>query len=223
MVIGWLLAPVLLGFLSRTVVAAAEKDGRSGGLNFSEVTSAFDLMLQVSITAGIVLASPVWLGQLWGFVRPALKKKEARMGGGFILVAAPLFIAGCVLASFLLPHIVEVMTSFATPGSSSLLSARGYYDFVLKLTIAVGVAFALPVVLVFLNLAGMLEGRTMAKSWRVAVLLIATFSALATPAADVLSMFLVAIPMFLLYASAVGIGLVNDKRRLVRAQKLELV
>jgi sec-independent protein translocase protein TatC len=209
-------------FLSATIVDAGAKDGREASLNFIDVSSAFDLLVQVSVTTGIVLASPVWITQLWGFIRPALKKKEARMGGGFILVATPLFIAGCVAGAVLLPHIVEVMTGFANDGTTSQISARAYFDFVLKLIIAVGAAFALPVILVFLNFGGVLSGKTMAKSWRIALLSITLFSAIATPAADVISMFLLAAPMLLLYLSAVGIALVRDKRQELRVGRLEL-
>jgi sec-independent protein translocase protein TatC len=85
---------------------------------------------------------------------------------------------------------------------------------------AVGIAFVLPVFLVLFNFMGILSGLTIIKSWRIAILLIILFCAIATPAADVMSMFLLAVPMTLLYLLAAGIALLNDRHRARRDAKL---
>lgn len=92
-----------------------------------------------------------------------------------------------------------------------MLQATYYFDFVMRIVLAIGVAFVLPVVIVMLNLLGVLPGRTVLKGWRAAVMVIVLFSALATPAADVLSMFLVAVPMTALFLTAVAIALIHDR------------
>jgi sec-independent protein translocase protein TatC len=83
----------------------------------------------------------------------------------------------------------------------------------LKLVLVVGVAFVLPVFLVLFNFAGLLSAQSIIKSWRIAVLVITLFTAIATPAADVLSMFLLAIPMVMLYFAAAGIAWIHDRRK----------
>jgi sec-independent protein translocase protein TatC len=108
---------------------------------------------------------------------------------------------------------VELLTSFASNEDSTLLQASYYFDFVLKLVLAAGVAFTLPVFLVVLNIMGILPARTIARGWRVAVIGIVIFSALVTPAADLLSMFLLVVPMILLYLIALGIAWIHDRRK----------
>ena len=191
---------------------------RTGGasINFTNVTSAFDIRLQMALTLGIVLSSPVWLYQAWMFLMPGLKKQERRYALGFVGAAIPLFLAGCATGWLLMPRIVEVMAGFAPTEDTVFFDAKYYYTFVLQLCLAVGIAFVMPVLLVLLNFAGVIEGRTVLRGWRVAVLLVALFAALATPSADVLSMFLLMVPMIGLYFIAVGICLLNDRRRAKR-------
>lgn len=105
------------------------------------------------------------------------------------------------------------MTSFAPSDDATIITAKTYFDFVLKLVLVVGVAFVLPVFLVLFNFAGLLSANSIIKSWRIAVLVITLFTAIATPAADVLSMFLLAIPMVLLYFLAAGIAWLHDRRK----------
>lgn len=190
-------------------------------INWVNVTSAFDLRLQVAFTIGIVISSPVWLYQAWMFLVPGLKKSERRYVVGFLGAAIPLFLGGVATGWYLMPHIVEVMIGFAPSQDASLLDAKTYYTFVLTLCLAVGIAYVLPVFIVLLNFAGVVEGRTILKSWRVAVLSTALFAAIATPSADVLSMFLLMVPMIALFFIATGISLLNDRRRAKRRAKLE--
>jgi sec-independent protein translocase protein TatC len=102
------------------------------------------------------------------------------------------------------------------------LDARTYYDFVIKLVLAVGIAFVLPVFLILLNFVGILSARSILRGWRVAILAIVLFTAIATPAADLISMFLLAIPMVVLYFAAALIAYLHDRRVAKRAQQLEI-
>jgi sec-independent protein translocase protein TatC len=104
------------------------------------------------------------------------------------------------------------MTSFAPPEDSAFITARAYLDFTIKLMLVVGIAFVLPVFIVLLNFVGVLSAQGILKGWRVAILVIVLFTALATPAADVISMFLLAIPMIALYFAAAGIAAIHDRR-----------
>jgi sec-independent protein translocase protein TatC len=102
--------------------------------------------------------------------------------------------------------------SLAIGNSASLIDAKSYLDFALRLMLVVGIAFVLPVFLVLLNFVGVIRGRTILKSWRWAILAIVIFTAIATPSADVISMLLLAAPMVVLYFAAVGIALLHDRR-----------
>lgn len=193
------------------IATAAGGDSDRVALNFTNITGAIDVQFQIALMTGIVLSSPIWLYQLFAFFVPGLTRKEKRYTFGFFFSAVPLFLAGCVAGWFVLPRIVEVMFQFVPENATTLYDVKYYVDFVLKLMLAVGIAFVLPVFLVLLNFVGVLRGMSILKGWRWAVLLIVTFTALATPAADVISMLLLALPMMVLYFAAVGIAIWHDR------------
>jgi sec-independent protein translocase protein TatC len=209
-VLGYLLSDGILEILRAPISALAES--RNASLNYDSITGAFDLKLKIALFAGVALSSPVWLYELFAFLAPGLDRREKKYTFGFLLAALPLFAAGCTAGFLLFPHMVELLASFASEEDSTLLQASYYVDFVLKIVLATGVAFVLPVFVVMLNLLGVLPARTIARSWRIVVVVIVLFSAMVTPAADVLSMFLVAVPMMLLFGAALLIAWCHDRR-----------
>lgn len=220
-VAGWFLSPYVLDVLRSPVEQISGNGRRLASLNFANVTGAFDLKLTITITVGVIISSPVWLYQIWAFIVPALVRKEKLYAIGFLGAAIPLFLAGCCAGFFVLPHIVQVMTSFIASEDSSIIDAKTYYDFVLKLVLAIGVAFVLPVFLVLLNFIGVLTAASIRKSWRVAIILITLFTAIVTPSADVISMILLAIPMIGLYLIACLVTTLHDRRLAKRVAALD--
>jgi sec-independent protein translocase protein TatC len=210
MVAGYLVSDWVWDLLRNPMLVVAQQHDAS--INYTNITQAFDLKLRIAFTVGLVLSAPVWLFQIWAFIVPGLTRKERQYGFGFFFAAVPLFFAGCFAGWYVWPHIVELMVGFAPTEDSVFLNAADYLDFVLKLIVVVGIAFVLPVFLVLLNFAGILPGISILKSWRVAILTITLFTAIATPAADVISMFLLAIPMVVLYLAAAGIAILHDRR-----------
>jgi sec-independent protein translocase protein TatC len=209
---GWFLADPVWEALSDPVMEIARERNRDADINYTSVTEAFDTKVAIALVLGIVMAAPVWLYQVWAFFVPALKRKERRYAVGFLAASVPLFFAGVTAGWLVLPNIVILLTSFAPEQSSTLLTARVYLDFALKLVIAVGVGFVLPVFLVLFNAIGVLSAKAIIGGWRWAIVVISVFTALVTPAADVVSMVLLAIPMIILYFIAAGIAWLNDRR-----------
>lgn len=185
----------------------------AAGLNFPTITSAFDLRLRIAFTIGIFLSAPIWMWQIWAFVMPGLTRKEISYTVGFMAAAVPLFFGGCAVGLWVMPHVIEVMWSFTPDGAVNYFSGTEYYDFVFKLMIVIGISFVLPVFLVALNLAGVMSGRAILKGWRAAVLTATIFAAIATPAADVASMILLAGILVVLYFAAAGLSILFDRRR----------
>jgi sec-independent protein translocase protein TatC len=217
--LGWWLTDVAVwDAIQAPVDAVAEAQGSSSAIIFPTISSAFDLRLQVAFTLGIVISSPVWLYQIFAFLVPGLNSKERKFTFGFFASAIPLFFAGCAAGWFVLPNIVKLMTSFVPDGGESLLTAKEYIDFVLKLVVAIGIAFVVPVFIVLLNFAGVISAESIIKSWRVAILVIVLFTAIATPSADIISMFLLAVPMIALYFGAWGVAHLHDRRVAKRNQ-----
>ncbi len=218
-VAGFLLAPFIIDALRVPIEEIAQE--RNATIIYTTVSAAFDLRIAISVAIAIVIASPVWLFQIFAFLVPGLTGKEKRYIFGFFFSAVPLFFAGAASGWFVFPHMVILLTSFSAAEEATNLDARIYYDFVMKLVLAVGVAFVLPVFLVLLNFIGVLSAKAIIAGWRVAILLIVLFTALATPAADVVSMFLLAIPMVALYFAAWIVATFHDRSVAKRASTLD--
>ncbi|MGN6744185.1 MAG: twin-arginine translocase subunit TatC [Amnibacterium sp.] len=211
-VAGWFLNDVVLNALRNPLVAVSGKGRGLAAINFTGITSAFDVKFEIAIVLGIVISSPIWLYQIFAFITPAFTRTEKKYVFGFFFSAVPLFLIGCAAGWLLVPHIVQLMTGFAGSKDTTLIDGKTYLDFVLRLVLIIGVAFVLPVFLVLLNFAGVLRARAILKGWRIAILVTIVFTALATPSADVISMLLLAAPLVALYFGSVGVAFLHDRR-----------
>ncbi len=217
MVVAFFITGPIIELLTTPIRDIAAEEGREFvQLNFDTITGGFDMRMRIAFAIGLLMSAPIWMWQIWAFIMPGLTRKEVRYTIGFLAAAIPLFFAGCWAGLVVMPHIVELMASFVPQGAAAFYDAAYYYDFVFKLLLVVGVAFVLPVFLVALNFAGIMSGRAIVKGWRIAVLVSVVFSALATPAADVVSMLMLAGIMVLLFFAAAGVSLLFDRRRAKR-------
>ena len=219
-IVGWFIFDPVFAILQQPLIEVTEARGIEAIVNFGTVVSAFDLRIQVSIFLGFIMTSPAWLWNLWAFLAPGLKSKEKRYTLGFVAAALPLFLTGTTLAWVSLPGFVIVLIGFTPEGSSNVINASEYVLFAIRILLIFGLAFVMPVVLVLLNFLGILTGKGILKAWRLAVFLISVVSALATPTAEPMTMFLLGVPLTILYFAAVGSAVANDKRRERKQEKL---
>lgn len=210
-VVGWLLYDPVIAALQEPILAL-DREGPVV-LNFPGVVTSFDVRVKVSLFLGVILSSPWWLLQLWLFITPGLTRRERRYTVGFLLAAVPLFLAGTWLAWTVLPNAVRVLTQFTPDEGANIMDAQLYLSFVLRVVLAFGIAFLLPVVMVGLSFTGLVRARTWLNGWRWAVVLVFVFGALASPTPDVVTMFVLAVPMLALYFLAVGIAALRERRR----------
>ena len=211
-VAGWLAYQPLIDILRRPLDLAASAQGKQIALNFTALGSPLDVQVKVSLFIAVVITCPWWLYQLWAFITPGLTRPERRYAYGFLAGSVPLFLGGAALAWWALPHAVDILASFVPDGTTQLVTAQDYLSFVMRLVLAFGLAFVLPVVLVGLNLAGLLRHEGLARGWRWAVLGAFVFAAVMTPTPDALTMILVALPICALYSGALGVCLLHDRR-----------
>ncbi|MGP3974637.1 twin-arginine translocase subunit TatC [Streptomyces sp. 8N114] len=192
----------------------AAKDGETcAEITINGLIAPFTIMLKVALTTGVVIASPIWLYQLWGFLAPGLHKHEKRYARSFVGAGVPLFLAGAFLAYLILPKAAKTLLDFSPDGAGNLIPLDDFLDIVTRLVIVFGLAFELPLLLVLLNFGGVLTGKRLLGWWRGMVIGITVFAAVATPTGDPLTMGALAAPIVLLYFAAVGICLFNDRRR----------
>jgi sec-independent protein translocase protein TatC len=189
----------------------AEKCAR---ITINGLLAPFNLALQVSLMAGVVVASPIWLYQLWAFVAPGLHRHEKKYAYAFVFTGAPLFFLGAYFAYSVLPTTAKVLIDFTPSGSiDNQLPLDDLLQLVTRMVIVFGLSFELPLLLIFLNLTGMITGKRMLGWWRGMIMGITVFAAVATPSTDPLSMLALAGPIWVLYFGATLFSLVNDKRR----------
>jgi sec-independent protein translocase protein TatC len=197
-------------------VGQPSADCRNGVLVLVGPSAGITLAFKIALFSGLVLAAPVWMYQLWAFLAPGLYKKEKKYGLTFIGAAMPLFAAGAALCYVFFPTILRVLTSFVPSGVATQLPLDQTLVFFLRMMVVFGCSFVLPLILVLFNFIGILSGARMRKSWRGVVLAIFVFSAIAVPTGDPIGMSVLAIPICVLYFGAVGIALLNDRRREAR-------
>ena len=221
-IIGFVFWQRLVGVLIKPICSikgvtgiAPNPHGCGNGLvTLSGATAGISLAFDVAIFSGLVLASPVWLYQLWAFLAPGLYKKEKKYSLSFIAAAVPLFVAGASLCYYFFPTIIKVLVGSFTPHDVAVqLPADQMVVFFLRMMTVFGCSFVLPLILVLFNFLGILKAKTMFKWWRGIVMAIFVFAAVAVPTGDPIGMSVLAIPICVLYFGACGISALNDKRR----------
>jgi sec-independent protein translocase protein TatC len=186
----------------------------------SGVLDPFRITLKISMYAGVLVSSPIWLYQIWKFVTPGLYTHEKRYASSFVAASVALFAMGAAFAYFTLEKGLHFLLGYASNGLTSLLSFDSYLSFVVAMVLIFSVSFEMPLLVVMLNMVGVVSAQKLRHWWRAVIFAIFVFAAVATPSQDPFTMSALAVPMCLLYGVAVAIATVHDRRAARRGSTL---
>jgi len=194
--ISYIFSKQLFSFLILPLTKVLPDDSR---LIFTSLPEMFITYIKVSLVAGIILALPVIFYELWMFLAPALYQRERRYLVPFVLFSSILFVTGSLFGYLIVfPYGFKFFISFATEDIQALPSVRQYFSFAIRLLLAFGLVFEMPVVVLFLTKIGLITPEAMKKFRKFAILCSFILSAILTPP-DVATQIMMALPIIILY------------------------
>jgi sec-independent protein translocase protein TatC len=185
--------------------------GRKCTLFIQDPLEGFAARLKVAGYAGLMLALPVVLWQLWRFITPGLHPREKRYAVPFVLSSLVLFFLGAALAYVTFAKALSFLRSVGGPNFQEIYSPAKYLRLIILMLLAFGISFEFQVVLVALELAGVLPSRRLRGWRRQAFLIIMIFAAVITPSQDPYTLLAMSIPMYVFYEISIIIGRVLNK------------
>jgi sec-independent protein translocase protein TatC len=177
-------------------------------------TEGITIYFGVALKAGLVLAMPYLIYQILMFVVPGLEGNEIRYVTWGVPMATLLFVIGASFAWFvMLPVAIGFLSTWQSDIFSTEWQSREYIPFVTSVVFWLGVSFETPLIIFILARLGLVEPRTLLQQWRFAIVIIAIIAALITPTVDPFNMFIVMIPLTLLYGLSILLAFLAARLR----------
>lgn len=197
-------------FIMRPLVATLPAGGK---FIYTEPTEAFLLQLKVAALAGVIMAAPVVMWQLWLFIAPGLYRKEKRLALPFVISSSALFVTGAAFNHYVVfPVAFAFLGSFRTQYMDFLPRIAPVFALYARLMLAFGLIFQMPVLVFTLARLGLVTAGFLWRNTKYAVLIIFIVSAVITPTSDPLNQSLMAVPMMVLYLVSIGIAWLFGRR-----------
>jgi sec-independent protein translocase protein TatC len=216
----WGYAGHIYDIMQRPIMEALQKNGLTAKLVYLNPTEPFNLYLKVGAMAGLFVASPFVLYQIWCFISPGLYRHEKRYVMPFMVSTIGLFIAGGYFGyKVVLPQALVFLIGYGKD-FQPMVTLSEYSSLFLTLIVGMGVIFEMPILIFFLALMGIVSAGWMWGNIRYAILAIFMIAAIITPTPDILNMCIFAAPMVALYVLSIAIAwLVHPDQRKKRAEK----
>jgi len=205
----------IFDFIMEPLYALMPKGGPlANTLVYSEPTEAFILYLKMALLAGIMIAAPVILYQVWAFVAPGLYAREKKFAIPFIGLGTVCFVLGALFSHYVLfPWTWQFLASFSTDYLAFLPRIEPVFSLYTKMLLGMGLIFQMPTIVFFLARMGVVSAHFLIRHFKYAVLVIFIVAALITPTGDPLTQALFAAPMIALYVISIGIAWLVGRRR----------
>ena len=182
-------------------------------LVITEPLDGFKTRIRVSLYVGLVLAMPCVLWHLWRFVTPALDRREKRYIVPFVVCALLLFFCGAALAYSTFERALDFLISFGGESVDPLFSPGAYLGLITYMMMAFGIGFQFPILLLFLQIAGVVQPAQLRRFRRYAIVGIVTLAAILTPSGDPVSLAALSIPMYVFFELSIVIGRLLTRQR----------
>lgn len=187
-----------------------------GTLVFTEPTEAFVLYIKIAAIAGLILASPAIMSQVWLFIAPGLYSHEKKMAIPFVVLSSIGFVGGAAFSHYIVfPMAWKFFASFTTDYMTFMPRIEPAFGLYMKLLLVFGLIFQMPTVVLFLARMGVLTARFMIRNFKYAVLIIFILAAVLTPTADAFVQTAMAGPMIGLYILSIGLAWLFGKKKAV--------
>jgi sec-independent protein translocase protein TatC len=187
---------------------------KGGTLVYTDPTEAFILYIKLAAIAGLLVASPAVMTQVWLFIAPGLYAHEKKLAIPFVLMSSFLFVAGAAFSHYVVfPLTWTFFVSFSTDTLSFMPRIEPTFALYMKMLIAFGLVFQMPVLVLFLARMGVITARFMLRNIKYAVLIIFILSAVLTPSGDMFTQTAMAGPMIVLYLFSIGLAWMFGKRK----------
>jgi sec-independent protein translocase protein TatC len=191
-------------------------------LIYTHPGTSFHILLNASLALGLILASPVIVGQIWGFLSPALYSHEKRVVVPVLVAMVILFLLGISLSYFVvLPLTLQFLMSIESTALTPMISATEYFDLAISMCLAFGLIFEVPIAVLALTALGIVTPAFLSRYRRHAIVICIVAAAFITPGADPYSLFALAIPLYMLYELSVGVAFFVHRRRVKRQARRE--
>lgn len=178
----------------------------------TEPLGGFQVRMTVAGYGGIAVAIPVILFQAWRFIVPALYPQEKRYAASFVVIGTALFLMGAALAYWSVPRALDFLTEIGGDDLVNVFQPQAYLGFIVKMMIAFGIGFEFPIILVFLQIAGLVHHTTLRRGRHYAVIGIVVLVAVLTPSGDPITLLVLSVPMYLFYEVAIIFGRLRERR-----------
>jgi len=207
----------LFEILTRPLVESLPKNAT---MIYTSLPEAFFNYLKISFFAGLVVASPYVLYQIWKFISPGLYASERKYVLPFVLSSTILFVGGVLFGYFIaLPPAFRFFLEFSTDFLKPMLTIREYLSLTIKLLLAFGIVFEIPIFIFFLAKIGVVNSRMLAKQRKYAILLIFIVAAIITPTPDAFTQTIMAIPMMILYEIGILVAKWGERKKVKKEQE----
>jgi len=218
--IAWWYHVQIFGFMQNPIMIALRAHKLDEKLVYLNPTEPFNMYLKVALIAGLFIASPFVLYQVWAFIAPGLYRNERRYVLPFMFSTVGLFVAGGAFGyKMVYPAALDFLIGYSSQ-FQPMITIGEYTDLFLVVVAGMGIIFEMPILVFFLSLLGIVSAGWMWRNLRYSILVIFIIAAIVTPTTDILNMCIFAAPMVALYVLSIGIAfLVHPKRRKARAAK----